>query len=547
MQSIHEQLSEIKIKNQRVNPQLVKNVVNCAESIAPRRAIPLRVRRLSLAFAAAFAIVLTIALTSFPKATRDLTFANMNYYTIDINPSISVQTDADGKVIKTEGLNEDGQKLLESLDCNQKPIDEAIALILIAAKENGYLDGNNVVVGYFGEGSSQITQEKIEEYTGKGKTVLLAGTKDQYNDFVENGLKPGIELLTIEGEKLGLEEGSFSDIIAAIVLANVPELTATSTPKITAEPTFEDPSFTPAKEPSSEKTPSPSPEKTPSPTPSKTPKPSSSAYISSTISGSSNENGVYLSWSKVTHSQFNGYKVVASKTNSSPSYPNDGYVYYITDSSKTSVTVPPGKLSPDTYYYFSITVLYDNGKASGNSVRLKTPAQSISYEGTSLSGSANQSGVSLSWSKVNSPYASGYKVVMSETDSTPSYPENGYLEWITNLSTTSRSYSCCSSIQAGHTYWFAITVVYSDGTKVTSNAIQLTIPAPTPTQTSTPSATPEPTPTATTEPTAEPTPEPMATPTPEPTAEPTPEPTATPTPDPTQEPTSEPTPTPTGT
>ncbi len=90
-----------------------------------------------------------------------------------------------------------------------------------------------------------------------------------------------------------------------------------------------------------------------------------------------------LSWDKITSSNFDGYKVVISKYDSTPVYPDNGYLAYITDRNNTSITVRngdgynggdfDGKLKSGNTYYFSITVLYKNGKTSGNVVKAKLP------------------------------------------------------------------------------------------------------------------------------------------------------------------------------
>jgi hypothetical protein len=94
-------------------------------------------------------------------------------------------------------------------------------------------------------------------------------------------------------------------------------------------------------------------------------------------------NKLLISWDKITSSDFNGYKVVISKSDSTPVYPDNGYLSYITDRNNTSITVHDGdgynggdfdgRLKSGTTYYFSITVLYNNGKAAGNVVRAKLP------------------------------------------------------------------------------------------------------------------------------------------------------------------------------
>lgn len=90
-----------------------------------------------------------------------------------------------------------------------------------------------------------------------------------------------------------------------------------------------------------------------------------------------------ISWKKINSSGFNGYKVVISESDPTPVYPDNGYLAYITDRNNTSITVKAGdgynggdfggRLKSGHTYYFSITVLYDNGKAPGNTVSAKLP------------------------------------------------------------------------------------------------------------------------------------------------------------------------------
>jgi len=98
-----------------------------------------------------------------------------------------------------------------------------------------------------------------------------------------------------------------------------------------------------------------------------------------------------------------------------------------------------------------------------------------------------EGGLKLSWTAAQGEGLRGYKVVASSEDGTPSYPENGYFRWITDLTVrkvwieSGASYNggdFCR-FEAGRSYWFGITAVYEDGT-ATSNVLKLTVPvAPT--------------------------------------------------------------------
>lgn len=82
-----------------------------------------------------------------------------------------------------------------------------------------------------------------------------------------------------------------------------------------------------------------------------------------------------------SYKNFNFYKVVASKTNDSPKYPEDGYLTYISDYNSSSWALDPTaddynrspELEPGETYYFSITYVFENGKGYSNTVQFTVP------------------------------------------------------------------------------------------------------------------------------------------------------------------------------
>ncbi len=104
---------------------------------------------------------------------------------------------------------------------------------------------------------------------------------------------------------------------------------------------------------------------------------------SSNIRVENSGNKLLVSWDKINSSDFQGYKVVISRSDSTPAYPDNGYLQYITDKNNNSIVVKAGDcynggdidgcLQSGVYYYFSITVLYKDGKAAGNVIRAKLP------------------------------------------------------------------------------------------------------------------------------------------------------------------------------
>jgi len=215
---------------------------------------------------------------------------------------------------------------------------------------------------------------------------------------------------------------------------------------------------------------------------------------------SKTENGkIVLSWDKASEKGFVYYKVVISKNNSKPKYPDDGYLCYITDPNTTSKAVDNkeayvsgdfGKyLVPGEKYYFSITYVYDNRKVSTNTLQLTYPKSGTAVEkpkrtAPSVSGSVKGNGIALSWSKASPTGFKYYKVVISKDDSTPVYPEDGYLYVISDVNTTSAVVNNSSAYNggsfgeyliSGQKYYFSVTAVYDDQ-KLAGNAVRLTYP-----------------------------------------------------------------------
>ena len=77
---------------------------------------------------------------------------------------------------------------------------------------------------------------------------------------------------------------------------------------------------------------------------------------------------------------FQGYKVVASLSDKTPQYPENGYKDYITDIEKTTMIIQIGdgykngdfeRFKEGKTYYISITYLYESGKRFSNVVKVE--------------------------------------------------------------------------------------------------------------------------------------------------------------------------------
>ena len=226
------------------------------------------------------------------------------------------------------------------------------------------------------------------------------------------------------------------------------------------------------------------------------PGPYPTASVTAKVSGDK----VLISWSRIDDPRFNGYKVVLSRYNPAPVYPEDGYYRWVTDAKSTSLSLQAGQkyvggdvggqLQAGIKYYLSITAVYDGHtvKVPGNVVAVTLPqAAAQTPLPTNTIKALNQAdGVLLAWSKIVDPRFVGYKVVLSRVNSSPVYPDDGYLVWITNADVTStllqtgckyygqNDFGGC--FESGKTYHARITALFKDGARTNSNVIRVSLP-----------------------------------------------------------------------
>ena len=212
-----------------------------------------------------------------------------------------------------------------------------------------------------------------------------------------------------------------------------------------------------------------------------------------------NANGkIIVSWDKINDDDFSGYKVVASKINSEPAYPTDGYFQYITDRNTTYTVIQNGdsynggdigsRFKAGDSYYFSVTALYGDKKVTGNAVRMEMPEyvdeENHEYAVPVVRAEAVDGKIIVRWNEISDSRFSYYKIVVSKENSQPAYPGDGYHSCITDNNTT---YCYLRSgdgynggdfggkLKAGEKYYFSVTAVYGD-VKKAGNAVRLVMP-----------------------------------------------------------------------
>lgn len=174
------------------------------------------------------------------------------------------------------------------------------------------------------------------------------------------------------------------------------------------------------------------------------------------LSGSSDDGKVYLTWTVSGTDATNGFKVVAS-TSKNPTYPDDKYHSLNDATTRNDVW---NYLTAGKKYYFRVceTVNDNCGNYSNNlEITVAEPlVESTPPTGVSLSADVAVDGVHLFWTKNNDSDFKYYKVVKSSSNSNPKYPADGYVASknqddlsyfdteVTNSTPGSFYYSVCS-------------------------------------------------------------------------------------------------------
>jgi len=207
------------------------------------------------------------------------------------------------------------------------------------------------------------------------------------------------------------------------------------------------------------------------------------------------ENNVQvIRWNRIESDKFREYRVVISKNDNTPQYPDNGYLYTITDRNRTYAVIDNtdkynggdfgNYLTKGQTYYISVTAVYSDRNVPGNTVSFvyNGPENPEQYAAPDVSSSVENGKLVLRWNRIDSPKLTGYIVSASKNDSTVTYPENGYLYKINDVN---RTYAVIDNSTRytdgdfegyfinGEQYYFSVTAVYNDKS-VTGNTIRCT-------------------------------------------------------------------------
>lgn len=193
---------------------------------------------------------------------------------------------------------------------------------------------------------------------------------------------------------------------------------------------------------------------------------------------------VRLKWTRYDGDDFQGYKVVWSDKVDMPRYPENGYVEFITDKDKNEIVLEP-KSGNNIY---AITVLRKDGKSYSNAVKFykdkaaddDVPEPVKSNQSISLRYDKGENGeIKLIWDKYVGNDLEYYKIVWSQTNKDPMYPEDGYIKYITNPEETSMVLDP-SNIGNGTNFYRVSTILNGfyeasnkDSRRINSNVVEI--------------------------------------------------------------------------
>ena len=175
-------------------------------------------------FTAAAAVVLALLMVFSPVPTAKAA----GYYTIDINPSITLLVDSDNNVLLASAGNKEAEALLDELEITGLSVEDALESIVRAAAQAGYFaEKGHVLIAHFGDApglSEQQANDIVSGAAGKSVSVmLLQSTKDEFDKAEKHNKNAGIELLKRKAKGLGIDETMDIDSLISAIQEKKPQ------------------------------------------------------------------------------------------------------------------------------------------------------------------------------------------------------------------------------------------------------------------------------------------------------------------------------------
>ncbi|UZW13382.1 hypothetical protein OSC52_16250 [Clostridium pasteurianum] len=202
-------LNQIKVEDQLISKtkvylkdSLTKNEDSKINKFIKHRLLPMK-RKLAIA-AWCLAFLLTIGGISGVYGYYQTSVA---YISLDINPSVELGINNFGRVVKAEGYNNEGNKILNGINVKGSDVTTAIDTLVTTAIENGYIakDGSSVIsLTSETDDKNTATNIETEAETGAKEALITSGKKAEI-------LKDNVSLTRRnEARKLGITPGKLN-------------------------------------------------------------------------------------------------------------------------------------------------------------------------------------------------------------------------------------------------------------------------------------------------------------------------------------------------
>ena len=187
-----------------------ETVMEVLSSTAPqaagsRRRKYSKVKRMGVAIAAA-AICMVVAVTGYAYYETPV-----NYVSLDINPSVELGVNAFDKVVRAEGINQDGANLIGNLNLHNMSVQEAVRMLVTQACTQEYVaqDGSTVI--------ALTAQSKTEEQAmalGEESALGAGAALQEQNAFaIMYGDTADLGIRT-QAQQMGVSSGKYKLMLA---------------------------------------------------------------------------------------------------------------------------------------------------------------------------------------------------------------------------------------------------------------------------------------------------------------------------------------------
>ena len=171
------------------------------QDVATRKKFGFPFSKLNIATAVSVLTAIILVLSIYPRTLTNQVHA---YVSFDVNPSIEIAVNKDLKVLSLEGLNADGELIVEKLtNWKNEDLQKVSSNLLLLVKEEGYMvDGKTVLI------ASVLTDIDNLAFKSKMENEMIEITKEiQQEEVTVTILETNIEKRDIARQK-GISVGS---------------------------------------------------------------------------------------------------------------------------------------------------------------------------------------------------------------------------------------------------------------------------------------------------------------------------------------------------